>query len=62
LFGAKFRLARARGRVLTNPWAPSLVATYHPSALLRMPEEAARIWAKAELEADLRLVAQLLAQ
>ena len=43
------------------PWAPKLVATYHPSALLRMmrdPEPYER--AKAELEDDLRKAASLM--
>jgi DNA polymerase len=53
--GRTFKITQSRGEVLDGaPWAPHLVATYHPSALLRMirdEEQYAR--AKAEFESDL---------
>lgn len=59
--GRSFRLTQHRGEVLDGaPWAPYLIATYHPSALLRMmrePEDYER--AKSEFESDLRKAASL---
>lgn len=38
--GRKFRLKESHGVLLDGtPWAPRVVATYHPSALLRMKNE-----------------------
>jgi len=57
--GPGFRLLARRGEVLTDtPWAPWWMATYHPSALLRMPDEAARAEARRAFGADLRRVAE----
>jgi DNA polymerase len=70
LIGPQFRVTRDRGRVMT--WPPSgetpsdpsrrravnLVATTHPSAVLRADNQES---AYAELVSDLRLVARLLA-
>src|SRR5437588_8206860 len=42
LLGPKFRITLQRGELLDNPWAPALMATYHPSAILRAPEKADR--------------------
>ncbi len=62
LLGAGFRVTKMRGRVLRDtPIAPAVVATIHPSAVLRSPDEAARAAAFDELVADLRVVADLLA-
>ncbi len=60
LLGASFRLTQHRGEVLASPHAPRVVATVHPSSILRAPDEDAR---RVELTAfvdDLKLVAQLL--
>jgi uracil-DNA glycosylase len=56
LLGKSFRITKQRGEIFDGaPWAPHVMATYHPSALLRMrsQDEAAYLRAKAELEADL---------
>jgi probable DNA metabolism protein len=55
LLGAKFALMRERGKVASSPWAERVVATLHPSAILRAadPERAASM--RAMLLADLRL-------
>ena len=58
--GAKFKITVERGKFFETPWAPWLTATYHPSAILRMPDEAARQEARAMLVADLRGVAERL--
>jgi uracil-DNA glycosylase len=41
LMGPQFRITKSRGQVLQSPWAPAVVATFHPSAVLRAdtPEE-----------------------
>lgn len=39
LFGRSFRLGTSRGKNLRGTsWAPSVIATVHPSAILRMPD------------------------
>lgn len=60
LLGPKFRITQHRGRLLESPWAPFLMATHHPSAILRAPDKEARDRMRAELLADLqRAVTQL---
>jgi len=57
LFGKSFRVTRDRGRPIPSSLAPHAMATVHPSALLRAPDEATR---RAETErfiADLRRAA-----
>lgn len=61
LMGAKFRVTQERGNVFRDvPWADAFVATIHPSAILRM-DAADRAKALAAFEADLNVVAKLLA-
>jgi uracil-DNA glycosylase len=60
LFGRAFRVTRDRGRLVPFALAPCALATVHPSALLRAPDEETR---RREIErfiADLRQVAKLL--
>ncbi len=38
LMSPKFRITAERGKFFPHPWAKELVATVHPSAILRMPE------------------------
>ncbi len=60
LLGKNFRVTRQRGELVDSPLAPYVLATVHPSSILRAPDDEAR---EAELEsfvADLRKVAQLL--
>jgi uracil-DNA glycosylase family protein len=54
LLGPQFRITKSRGQVFENPWAPALVATHHPSAVLRAPEKEDRDRMRGELVADLR--------
>ncbi len=56
--GPGFRLMQRRGEVIETPWAPWWMATYHPSALLRMPDEAAREEAMRAFTADLGRLAE----
>jgi DNA polymerase len=59
LMGKDFRITRERGKGFKDtPYAPWLMATYHPSAILRMPDEAARANAMKEFISDMRKVKQ----
>lgn len=62
LFGAAFRITRERGKPLSSKLAPLVIATAHPSSILRAPDDAARRAAFDEFVADLRLVAEHLAR
>ena len=57
LIAPDFRLLRNRGRFVESPLAPRLLATYHPSAVLRADDEAAKASVYAALVEDLRLAA-----
>ena len=60
LFGRAFRVTRDRGRLVPFALAPCALATVHPSALLRAPDEETR---RREIErfiADLRQAAAIL--
>ena len=39
LMGRDFRITTDRGKFFPHRWADQLVATIHPSAILRMPPE-----------------------
>jgi DNA polymerase len=54
LLGPQFRISKSRGQLIQNPGAPVLVATYHPSAILRAPEKEDRDRMRGEFIADLR--------
>ena len=58
LMGAAFRITQHRGEVLKTDWAPWLLATSHPSAILRVPDPAMREQSYAQLVGDLKLVAR----
>jgi DNA polymerase len=60
LFGSKFTIRDSRGRPLDSELAPLVVATIHPSAILRAPDDESRKRERAGLAADLRLVADAL--
>jgi DNA polymerase len=59
--GARFRILKSRGQVFENVHARHWLATYHPAALLRMPDPAQRARAERDFVSDLRLAADLLA-
>lgn len=59
LLGNTFRVTQHRGEVITgSPWSPWLLATVHPSSLLRIPDDLMREQAKAQFLEDLSLVAK----
>jgi len=57
LLGPDFRLMKERGRFLETPWAPKLLATFHPSAVLRAEDDAGKARVYETLVADLKLAA-----
>ena len=57
LLGEAFRVTRQRGEFLPSPLAPWIMATIHPSAILRIPEEGAREAAFHRFVDDLKEVA-----
>jgi uracil-DNA glycosylase family protein len=54
VFGPSFRVTRERGKVLESELAPKVVATVHPSSLLRQPDEESREREYKLFVADLR--------
>jgi uracil-DNA glycosylase family protein len=54
--GRKFRLTQDHGVWLDHPSGAKVMATIHPSALLRMPDREARANAYAAFVTDLRLL------
>jgi uracil-DNA glycosylase family 4 len=57
VLGSQFKLMAQRGQVLASELAGRVVATIHPSAVLRAPESEGRRAAYEMLVADLKLVA-----
>jgi DNA polymerase len=60
LLGRDFRVTRSRGELIKSEWAPWVMATIHPSALLRIPDPALKERSMAEFESDLSKVAEQL--
>src|SRR5205823_5577436 len=54
IFGPSFRVTRERGKVLSSKFAPKVVATVHPSSLLRQPDEESRHREYKNFVSDLR--------
>lgn len=60
VFGPKFRVTRDRGKVLASDLAARVVATVHPSSLLRQPDEESREREYKLFVADLRAAVKAL--
>lgn len=58
IFGSSVRILRDRGELRESEYAMRTLITYHPSALLRAPDEETRERQYAEFVADLKLVAK----
>jgi uracil-DNA glycosylase len=58
LLGSSFRVSRQRGQFLESGLAPRVLATVHPSSILRAPDEGARALAYKGFVADLSVVAE----
>ena len=54
IFGPGFRVTRERGKVLSSKLAPRVLATVHPSSLLRQPDEESREREYKHFVSDLR--------
>ena len=54
IFGPSFRVTRERGKVLSSKFAPRVLATVHPSSLLRQPDEESREREYRRFVVDLR--------
>lgn len=60
ILGKSFKVTQTRGRILSHPAAVKVMATVHPSSILRAPDDDAR---RREMELfvrDLRVIAELL--
>jgi uracil-DNA glycosylase len=62
LLGNAFRVTRQRGQFFASDLAPFITATVHPSSILRAPDDAAREREMDSFVADLRSVADKLAE
>src|SRR5438874_1858586 len=62
IFGPSFRVTRERGKVLSSKFAPKVVATVHPSSLLRQPDEESRHREYARFVSDLRIAVKAAAR
>jgi uracil-DNA glycosylase len=60
LLGRQFRVTKMRGVPVESELAPSVMATVHPSSILRAPDEAARQEAMRDFIRDLKAVAKLI--
>ena len=58
LLGKQFRVTKQRGVPVDSELAETVIATVHPSSILRAPDEGARKIAYAEFVEDLRTVAR----
>jgi DNA polymerase len=61
VLGRGFRLTQQRGRLVPSPVAEFMLATVHPSALLRTPDAESRKREYARFVKDLRIVADAVA-
>lgn len=59
ILGSTFSVMKSRGKPMKSEWAPAVIATVHPSAVLRAPDDQ-RAQARADFIADLRKAKALL--
>ena len=62
VIGKDFKVSLQRGRFVESPYAPSVFATLHPSALLRLQDEEEKEAAFKQLVKDLSLIKKGLAR
>jgi DNA polymerase len=60
LLGKSFRVTKSRGVFVASPLAPRVLATVHPSSILRAPDEEARYREYAAFVRDLKVAARVL--
>jgi DNA polymerase len=61
ILGRHFRVTQQRGQIFSTALAPRVMATVHPSSILRAPDEETRHLEMGRFVDDLRRVAQALA-
>jgi DNA polymerase len=62
LLGKEFRVTQHRGEFIPSPLAPHVLATVHPSSILRAPDAEKRHSETAQFIEDLKLIARVLAR
>jgi DNA polymerase len=60
IMGKAFRVTKERGRAVRAPFGGTVVATVHPSSVLRAPDPESRAQAERDFFADLKQVKKLL--
>jgi len=60
LLGRAFKVSRQRGEFVVSPLAPRVLATVHPSSLLRAPDDETRRRETGKFVQDLKKVARAL--
>jgi uracil-DNA glycosylase family protein len=60
LLGRQFKVTAHRGELIASPHAPLVIATVHPSSILRAPDDESRHREMEQFTADLRTVARAL--
>jgi uracil-DNA glycosylase len=60
LIGKDFKVSQRRGEFVASPLAPKVVATVHPSSILRAPNEESRRADYARFVADLKKIAKVI--
>ena len=60
LLGPKFKVSKQRGQFIESTLAPYLMATVHPSSILRAPDDATRHLEKRRFIDDLKKLAHVL--
>ena len=60
LLGPKFKVTRQRGQFIESTLAPYIMATVHPSSILRAPDDETRHEEKRKFIEDLKRVARVL--
>jgi DNA polymerase len=60
LLGPAFRVTQQRGEWIASPLAPRVMATVHPSSILRAPDDEARTLQMQQFVSDLKIVAEQL--
>lgn len=61
LLGRDFRVTERRGEFIDSPLAPKVLATVHPSSILRAPDNQSRLIEFERFVNDLKKVAKILA-
>jgi DNA polymerase len=60
LLGRNFKVTEQRGKLLHSDLAPNVIATVHPSSILRVPDDPTRHAEMARFVDDLRVVAEVI--